>query len=287
MIEQNSLSDSLTSPCSVANRLRKATRISAKRLAILAAVACVSLVTTATRASTIAQVETQASGSPATLDNNPVITYIASMPGSGDGYTYTNYAILANDGTGSLDLFGHLPVGSTYVPTVGDAISVSGTYSPFDNIPEIATMTSISLVESGDPVPAPTPVTIPQMTALGATQNYAIQEYLLALNNVTFVAPPASYPVHANLSLTATDGTNSMTVFFNPSSYSVSDPLGGTAIPTGPVNITGIASVFNGVAELLPFTVTPVNVPEPASLGLLAVGGIAILTRRRRSSGTH
>ena len=85
-------------------------------------------------ASTIAQVETFAGGTAATLDQNPVITYIASQPGTGDGYTYTNYAILANDGTGSIDLFGSLPTGSPYVPAVGDAITVSGTYSPFNSI---------------------------------------------------------------------------------------------------------------------------------------------------------
>jgi hypothetical protein len=233
------------------------------------------------RASTIAQVEALASGTAATLDDNPVITYIASQPGSGDGYTYTNYAILANDGTGSIDLFGHLPTGSSYVPTVGDAITVSGTYSPFNGIPEIATMTAISQVSSGNAVPGPTSVTVPQLLALGSSQNYAIQEYLLVLHNVTFVAPPATYPIHANLSLTATDGTNNVTVFYNPSSYSVSDPLAGTAIPTGPVDITGIASVFSGTAELLPFTVTPV--PEPASLtfGLIALGSVALLCRRR------
>jgi hypothetical protein len=232
------------------------------------------------RASTIAQVEALPSGTAATLDNNPVITYIASQPGSGDGYTYTNYAILANDGTGSIDLFGHLPAGSSYVPTVGDAITVSGTYSPFNGIPEIATMTAISQVSSGNAVPGPTSVTIPDLLALASSQNYAIQEYLLVLHNVTFVTPPATYPIHANLSLTATDGTNSVTVFYNPSSYSVSDPLAGTAIPTGPVDITGIASVFGSTPELLPFTVTPV--PEPASLtfGLIALGGVALLCRR-------
>jgi uncharacterized protein (TIGR03382 family) len=234
------------------------------------------------RASTIAQVETLASGTPATLDQKPVITYIASQPGTGDGYTYTNYAILANDGTGSIDIFGHLPTGSTYVPTVGDAITVSGTYSPFNSIPELASLTAISQVSSGNAVPGPKSVTIPQMLALASSQNYAIQEYLLDLHNVTFVAPPATYPIHANQSLTATDGTNSLTVFFNPSSYSVSDPLAGTAIPTGPVDIVGIASVFGTTAELLPFTVTPL-VPEPASLtlGWIALGVVALLRRRR------
>ena len=71
---------------------------------------------TPTFASTIAQIEAQASGTSVVLDSNPVITAIGSAPGTGDGYTYTNYAILAGDATGSLDLFGHLPAGTTYAP---------------------------------------------------------------------------------------------------------------------------------------------------------------------------
>jgi hypothetical protein len=92
-------------------------------------------------ASTIAQIETQSSGTLVALDSNPVITVIGSAPGSADGYTYTNYAIIAADATGAIDLFGHLPAGDTYIPTVGDEITAAGTYSPFDSIPEI-TLTS-------------------------------------------------------------------------------------------------------------------------------------------------
>jgi PEP-CTERM motif len=244
------------------------------------------------KASTIAAVEAQASGSAATLDSNPVITSIAAQPGSGDGYTYTNYSFLVKDGTGSMDVFGHLPSGSTYVPTVGDAISVTGTFSPFNGIPEIGTMTAISQVSTGNAVPSPTIVTIPQLLAVTTTQDPTIEAYVVQLNNVTFVSPPASFPVHANQSLTATDGTNSLTVFCQFSTYSVEDPLAGTAVPTGPVDITGIIDAFGGTyngspvggtAELIPFTITPVPEPTSLMLSMLAFGGLggfALLRRR-------
>ena len=241
-------------------------------------------------ASTIATVESDASGTLATLDQDPVITYIAAQPGTGDGYTYTNYAILANDGTGSIDLFGHLPSGSTYVPTVGDAISVSGTFSPFNGIPEIRyCMTAIAPISAGNSVPGPIGVTIPELKAVSTSENLAIEGYLVELDNVTLVGPPATYPVHATATLMATDGTNNLTVFFQPSTYSISNYLAGTAVPTGPVDITGIIDSFGGTyngspvggtPELIPFTITAV--PEPASIALLGLATIASMTTRRR-----
>ncbi len=241
---------------------------------------------------TVANAEALPSGTAVTLDNHPVITYIAAQPGSGDGYTYTNYSILANDGTGSIDLFGHLPSGSTYVPTVGDAITVSGTFSPFNGIPEIGTMTAISQISSGNPVPGTTIRTIPQLLSVTTTQDPTTEEYLVELDNVTFVSPPAAFPVHANLSMTVTDGTNNLTVFFNPSTYSSSNTLGGTAVPTGPVDITGIIDAFGGTyngnpvggtAELIPITVTAVPEPVTFILGALSLAGLLGAKRLRCS----
>ena len=58
--------------------------------------------------------------------------------------------------------------------------------------------------------------------------------------------------------------------------------LGGNAIPTGPVNMTGIIDVFSGTTpEFIPFSVTAAA-PEPTSLSALALGAAALLTRRRR-----
>ena len=110
------------------------------------------------------------SGTLATYDNAsgsyPVVTAILSQPGTGDGYTYTTYSFLAQDSSGSLDIFSSLS-GLGYTPTVGDAISISGTYSPYHQIPELATITSITLQSSGNAVSSPSVYTIPQLTASG------------------------------------------------------------------------------------------------------------------------
>src|SRR5262249_11866293 len=124
------------------------------------------------QASTVAQVEQQAINSPATLDHDPVITAIVGQPGTGDGFIHTNYDIVVNDGTGSMQLLGTLPDGNTYVPTVGDAISVTGTLVPFKTEPEINAITAITKVSSGNPVPGPIKVTIPQIQALAMAENF-------------------------------------------------------------------------------------------------------------------
>jgi hypothetical protein len=237
-----------------------------------------------TFASTIAQIETQPSGTPVTLDSNPVITVIGSAPGAADGYTYTNYAIIAQDATGSIDLFGRLPTGATYIPSVGDEIAAAGTYSPFDSIPEIATLTSLTKVSGGNAVPAAIPVTTSQLAAI-TTSSFNYLGHYLSLQNVQFSGASGNFPTHANGTYTVTDlsGNNPLTVFQWASSYSTAGALGGTPVPAGPVDINGIVDLFNGAPEFVPFSITPAaaSTPEPASIGLL-LGGIAFLFWLRR-----
>ena len=62
---------------------------------------------TRVEAASVAQFEALASGTVGTLDQNPVISAILSQPGTVNGFTYSNWAVLLNDGTGSIDLFGN------------------------------------------------------------------------------------------------------------------------------------------------------------------------------------
>ncbi len=234
------------------------------------------------------------SGTLATYDNAsgsyPVVTAILSQPGTGDGYTYTTYSFLAQDSSGSLDIFSSLS-GLGYTPTVGDAISISGTYSPYHQIPELATITSITLQSSGNAVSSPSVYTIPQLTASGTgAMPQSLAGRLVTLDNVSLYTDsaatiPASgnFASHANVTLYAKDaGGNIMEVYDWASSYSTAGALGGTPEPTGLVNITGFVSQSGTFSpEMTPISITPA--PEPTTFGLCGAGGLlALIFRLRR-----
>jgi hypothetical protein len=249
-------------------------------------------------ASSAATIETFANNTTGvTYDNAsgayPVITAILSAPvGSLDGYTYTKYAMFAADSTGSIDLYGALPGGTSFTPAVGDGISFSsGTYSPYDQIPELEFVTgsTLSLTSTGNAVSSPSVYTIPELTASGTGAiPLTMAGYLVTLDNVSLYSnagatTPVSgnFATHANTTLYAKDASgNIMEVYVWASSYSTDGALGGTPIPTGTVDITGFIDQSGTYpVELVPMAITPV--PEPATLTLCA-GGLLMLALRLR-----
>ncbi len=256
-------------------------------------------------ADTSASIQTYASGTAATYNDNgsgnyPIVTVIASAPvGALDGYTYGNYAYFAADPYGSLDIFYSSsaagPAVNYPLPTVGDTILVQGTYSPFDGIPEIENGTAPAQAidvfgpgSQGNPPYYTTPVvtTIPTInvgTTLpnGGGINSAVQGgrslagTLIQLDNVT-IGATGNWPTHANLTTTVTDGVNTMTLYFWASSYSTLGALGGTAIPQGQQDITGFVDDFytssTGItaAEFVPLSFT--SVPEPSAMAFWGLG---------------
>lgn len=268
-----------------------------KRLLTVATLASImALAASNTLADSAVNIFGYASGTLATYDNAsgkyPVVTAILSQPGTVDGYTYTTYSFLAQDSTGSLDVFSAL-TGLGYTPAVGDAISISGKYSPFHQIPEIGTVTAITKQSSGNTIPAVPVYTIPQLTNSGTgAMPQSLSGLLVTLNNVTLYTDaaatiPASgtFATDANVTLYAKDASgNIMEVYDWASSYSTAGAFGGTAEPTGPVNITGFVSQSGAFApEITPFAITPT--PEPTTLGLCGAGGLlAMIFRLRRKA---
>jgi hypothetical protein len=260
-------------------------------------------------ADSAASIQTQASGTAATYDdagsgNFPIVTAVLSHPGSLDGYTYANWAYLAADTTGSMELFYNStltgPAGSYPNPTVGDTIAASGVYSPFHGIPEIANGTpaiNVSGPGSQGNAPyapgAPVVTTIPTINvgttlpAGGGVNASGLAGYYLQLNNVTIsdVSLTGSSPynanwlVHNNNQGIITDGSaNSMVMYLYASSYSDCGAIAasGGLIPTGLVDMTGFVDDFytssTGVteAEFVPVSIT--SVPEPSAMALGGLG---------------
>jgi hypothetical protein len=241
-----------------------------------------------------AYIETLFSGTPAvTYSSSPVITAIGSAPvGALDGYNYTSWSFLAQDTTGSLDIFGALPGG--YTPTLGDAITATGTYAPFHQISELGSITAISAISAGNPIPSPVAYTIPQMTASGTgVLPGNLSGYLVSLNNVTLYSDAAAtipatgnFATHANVALYAKDASgNIIETYVWESSYSVDGAMGGKPIPTGTVDMTGFVSQSSTFPpEFTPFSITQV-VPEPSVLNLFGAGSVlAFLSRFRKKA---
>ena len=241
-------------------------------------------------ADNISTIEGYASGTLVTLNSAPVITFIGSQPGTFGGHTYTSWAIFAQDTTGAIDLYGTLPAGTTEpTPTVGDAVNAAGTYSPYHQIPELATMTSLTQVSTGNPLPTPPVFTIPDLTA-STTIPQNQMGYVLQLQNVTiYTDSGATTPAGggtwagANTAYYVKDGSgNIMELYFWYTSYAADGMMTGNTIPSGAVNITGFVSGFGGTSavELTPLAVAAV--PEPSTIVLVGVGLAGLLAIRRR-----
>jgi hypothetical protein len=225
-----------------------------------------------------------------TISPSPIITAIGSSPQTLDGYTYGNYAIVAQDATGSLVVFGKATTYfGSYTPAVGDALNVTGTYSPFDGIPELASPSAVGAASHGNTLPTVPTYTIAQVSTSTTTLPQNVEGYLVNIDNVTIltngVAPIGlNFPTHANGTYTITDGVNSLTLYQWASSYSLAGALGGAAIPTGPVDIEGLVDVFTSgttsTSEFIPFGIT--SVPEPSPMALATLGGGALLAVLRR-----
>lgn len=223
------------------------------------------------------------------LDSDPVITAIMSQAGGIFNGVYINgaYSVLAQDSSGSIDIIGgeFYFNGNHYEPTVGEKISLSGTYGFAHQIPTIMIQGEVRLISTGNPVPTPATYTIPQLSVATLPQN--IEGYLVQLDNVTIQGASGLFSSSGNTRYTIGDGSgNTMTMYYWPTDYSVDAALAGTLVPTGPVDILGLVRSFTtGNNEIIPYAITAV--PEPSTLAFSMVGGVVgmiVLGRRKLSA---
>ena len=246
-------------------------------------------------ASTAAQIFTDPNYTFATYDNAsgnyPIVTAILSRQGAVSGtHTYTSTSLLAQDSTGSLDLYSINETFYGYSPQVGDTIYAQGQISPYHQIPEMSmyqtSSNAANIFQTGvGTAPAPLVATIAQLSVSTLPQNIA--GYLIAVDNVTISGGGAFssvLPTYAggNVSYTITDGSgNSMTLYDWVTSYSACAAMGGNPVPTGPVDIIGFDSVYPGsVGEFTPIEI--ISVPEPTTLSLCGAGALLALVFRLR-----
>jgi hypothetical protein len=241
----------------------------------------------------------------------PVVSAILSTPGTytvgGGTHSYTTWAFDATDGTGSLDIFASKTVLTTagYTPVVGTGVSATGTYSPFDGIPELETITAISAQPTSVAVPAPIVISVGGVAGSQSVQGSTtlnnkvlgngLSSYIVELDNVKItsgfgsLANPSYATVFPNYqqanitteTYTVTDsGGNKGEMFDWVTSYSTDDLFGGTAVPTGPVDMTGFVDSFG---EFVPMSITAVATPDATStMAMLGIGSMVCLGVRRR-----
>lgn len=260
------------------------------------AIAAVCFAGTRAQGVTIAVAELTPSGTLITLDNHPVVSAILSTPFTTNGFTQSTprWIFLVDDGTGSMDMFNaasSFPAG--YTPTVGDALTISGTNSPFMGVPELGTLTSITKNSSGNPTPLPLIKTIPQLatytTAPTPGSPYpSFAGHLVEIDNVTISSSTTGNYGSSNVFPTITDSSsNTIEALYGPNTYSIQNQnLFGTPISTGPVDVTGLVQIFGGAPEFLPFSVTPVPEPSTFALGALSLVGLVAWKKRLRMSHT-
>jgi fibronectin-binding autotransporter adhesin len=228
-----------------------------------------------------------------------VITAVLSKPGAvngiggtGSSVVYTN-AYYVQDATGGIDMYGALPHGDAYTPTVGDVISVTGQYAPFHDFPEMATFTAVSKVGTAS-VPAPSVLTIPYILSdynngsgdiLGSNPPNTtilpndLSGMMITLNNVKIsgAGTPGTLFGTANSpspGAFATDSSgNQIGFYYWPTSYSTANQnLANVPIPSGYVDMTGFLSLY-GNSQVPEFTPTSLTLsPGPPLYWQPAVG---------------
>lgn len=174
-------------------------------------------------------------------------TDVADARTYGIGQTVTVSAVATNgdelgiirymqDGSAGIAGYGPL-VNSPVLVNRGDSITVTGPLIEFAGLLEISTVTNV--VNHGPAIIPIVPLQIP-ITSAGES----IESQLIEIQNVTFIE---TGNFAGNVTYTITDGVNNLDVRVN-----TGIDLVGTAIPTGPISITGLCGQYNANYQITP-----------------------------------
>lgn len=121
----------------------------------------------------------------------------------------------------------------------GDMVTVTGTLVDYNGLLEMSPVTSVAINSTGNPLPIAQVVTPSQL-------DETTEGELIQINNVTFANGGAAFGLNTNYNFTA--GGQSGQIRITGSS----NPLIGTIIPTGTINLVAVASEFSGTYQVLP-----------------------------------
>lgn len=161
---------------------------------------------------------------------------IQGIATNGDGLGIIRYV---QDETGAIAVYPGAGSVAGFADNVerGDLVEVTGPLKDYNGLLEIDPVMSYNVVSSGNPLPAAL-VTTP------AGVGEETEAELVQVNGVTFTAGGSLFSV-GNYEFTANGETSEIYVRTGHS-------LIGTEIPLATVNLTGIASQFNSIYQLLP-----------------------------------
>ena len=183
----------------------------------------ISLFSSSAKAQTIAQARAQGAGATVTLTGIAI-----------NGFELGTVRYL-EDATAGIAVYG-AALNSTQK---GDEITLTGTLVDYNGLLEMNPITSFSINSSGNALPTP----------IILTPNILSDTYeseLIEIDNATFANGGAVFAVNTNYSFTSNSQTGLIRITGSL------NPLIGTIIPTGAVNIIGALSQYTTTYQILP-----------------------------------
>ena len=156
--------------------------------------------------------------------------------------TYTRAFI--QDATGGINLYKKAGTGNHICFNIGDDVSIEGAVAFYRGLTEDSIL-SYTINSSGNPVPAPKVITIPQLNGTFLADYTEPDEgRLIKIGPVTITGMLPSDTLWASKNWNITDGVNTGILYIYGGSGCAVHPLIGTKVPVGPFCVIGILTQY-------------------------------------------